>query len=72
MPAGVPKGYAYGLSQIHRDTIFFRAGNETWEFPAYEVLGFHGKNLARFNGLMYLAKIKDLRKKEKEYGLRNR
>ena len=72
MPKGIPRGYAYGLPQIKTDTIFFRAGDETWEFPAFEVLGHNGKRIARYDGIAYVAKIKDLRKKEKEDGLRRK
>ena len=64
MPRGVPRGYAYGLPQIDTDAIFFRSGNETWEFPTMEVLGYRG--IATPLGNYYIAKVKDLRKLEKE------
>jgi hypothetical protein len=72
MPSGIPRGYAYGLPQIKTDAIFFRAGNQTWEFPAGSVLGYRG--IATSCGDYYLAKIKDLRKlaeKEEKNGRRN-
>ena len=55
---------AIGIPQIRKDTIFFRAGDETWEFPAYEMLG--AKGIAHFDGCTYVAKVKDLRKFAKE------
>ena len=64
MPRDVPRGYAYGLPQINRDSIFFRAGGETWEFPAFDVLGYRG--IAVSSGPYYLAKVKDLRKLDLE------
>ena len=63
MPKGIPKGYAYGLSQINSDAIFFRSGRETWEFPAFDVLGYRG--IAKSIGNYYLARVKDLRKLER-------
>ena len=70
MPKGVPKGYAYGLPQINNDSIFFRAGSETWEFPATDVLGYKG--IATSSGPYYIAKVKDLCKMERENGLRRK
>ena len=64
----VKKGYAYGIQQIRNDSIFFRSGTRTWEFPAIEVLS--GKHIAHYNGITYLAKIKDLEALEKKNGLR--
>ena len=64
MPRDVPKGYAYGIAQINTDAIFFRCGNETWEFPTMQVIGYRG--IATSNGIYYIAKVKDLRKMEKE------
>ncbi len=54
------KGVAQGVPQIKSETIFFRYGDETWEFPTYDVLGYKG--IAKFNGIHYEAKVKDLKK----------
>ena len=77
MPRDIPKGYAYGLPQIHSDSIFFRAGVETWEFPAFDVIGYRG--IATSTGPYYIAKVSDLRKLQlefqeeaKEHGLRRK
>ena len=64
MPRGIPKGYAYGLPQIRSDSIFFRCGSETWEFPTYDVLGYKG--IAKSNGIYYEAKVSALRKLAKQ------
>ena len=63
MPKGIPKGYAYGLPQINTDSIFFRYKDETWEFPAFDVLGYRG--IAKYQGTCYIARVKDLKELEK-------
>ena len=64
------KGLAVGVGQITNDCIFFRFKDETFEFPAYDLLGHKG--VAHFNGVYYEAKVSDLRRirkmKEKEHG----
>ena len=54
------RGIAIGQGQIESDEIFFRYHDETWEFPAYDVLGYRG--IAHFNGVNYVARVSDLRK----------
>ena len=64
------KGIAQGQPQINSDSVFFRYYDRTWEFPAYDVLGYKG--IAHYNGLHYEASVKDLEKMEKKNGLRKR
>lgn len=60
---------AIGVGQIKSDSIFFRAGDETWEFPTYDVLGYRG--IAHYNGIHYVAKVADLRKMAKKMKAKN-
>ena len=62
------KGLAVGIQQIRKDSIFFRFRDETFEFPATELLGV--KKIAKFNGCYYEAKVSTLRRlaKEKKHG----
>lgn len=57
---------AIGFANIRSDTIIFRAGDKVWEFPAYDVLGHHGKNIATYNGCYYEASVRRLNKLAKE------
>lgn len=60
------RGLAYGVPQIKTDTIFFRYKEETFEFPAIDVLG--AKGIAKHNGCYYEANVKKLRTLKAKHG----
>ena len=60
MKEAYDKGLAVGVGQVKTDTLFFRYKDETYEFPAIDLLGIKG--IAKYNGIYYEAKVKDLRR----------
>ncbi len=67
MESAYKRGLAVGLPQIASDTIFFRFHDETFEFPAFDLLG--APNIAHYNGIYYEAKVTKLRElKAKSHG----
>lgn len=63
------KGLAVGMPEIRTDGVFFRYRDEKFEFPSSILNEKHGgRNIVRYDGLLYLASVKKLRalaKKEK-------
>ena len=66
MKEAFDKGLAVGIQQIRNDSIFFRFKDETFEFPAGEVLGYRG--IAKYNGSYYEAKVSALRRLKEKHG----
>lgn len=71
LPSLYKKGLAGGLPQIKSDQILFRYKDEVFEFDSYIVLNTvkKGKSICKFDGVCYVAKVKDLR--ELKNGLRS-
>ena len=57
---------ALGIPDIRSDSVLFWAGNRTWRFPTFDVVG----KIAHYNGCAYEAKVADLDALEKKNGLR--
>lgn len=65
------KGLAGGLPNIKSDAVIFRFKDEVFEFPSYFILNAEkkGKSVVRFDGVCYVAKVKDLRELRTKHGL---
>ena len=59
------RGLAGGLPVIKTDMICFRFRDEVFELPTYEILN-HRPKIVRYDGVCYVAKVKDLRRFKKK------